>query len=84
MIDATLTVQDRSNGLIEIEVDCPHGTTSAFGSLEGQTPEAAMVAAVVMKHFAEERCVCTAGLREQYPATLLPRTLWIGAEVGAA
>ena len=41
--------------------------------------EEAIVAAVVLKHFSEERCACTADLREQYPPSLLPRTLWVCA-----
>ena len=81
-MSAKLTVKDCPNGLKEFEVDCAHGTTSAIGSLEGQVTEAAFVAAVVMKHFSEERCACTASLRTQYPPSLLPRTLWVGAEVG--
>ena len=83
MNTANLTVKNCGRGLKEFEVDCPHGTTSAIASLKGQVTEAAIVAAVVMKHFTEERCVCTTELREQYPTTLLPRTLWVvaGAEV---
>ena len=79
MSTATLTVRDRANGLKEFEVDCPHGTTSSIGSMNGDVTEAAIVAAVVLKHFSEERCACTADLREQYPPSLLPRTLWVCA-----
>ena len=79
---AKLTVKDRADGLKEFEVDCPHGTTLSLGSLKGQVNEAAIVAAVVMKHFAEEGCACTAQLRDQYPPSLLPHTLWVGTEAG--
>lgn len=82
MSSAKLTVRDRADGLKEFEVDCPHGTTSSMGSMKGNVTEAAIVAAVVLKHFAEEACACTAELRNQYPTTLLPRTLWVG-EVSA-
>ena len=79
MSTATLTVRDRDDGLKEFEVDCSHGTTSSLGSVNGDVTEAAIVAAVVLKHFSEERCACTADLREQYPPSLLPRTLWVCA-----
>ena len=74
---ATLRVIDCPNDLKEFKVDCRHATTSAIGSLNGEVREASIVAAVVMKHFTEEGCACTADLRDQYPTPLLPCTLWV-------
>ena len=80
MSRATLEINDLDNGLRRFEVNCPHGTTTGIARNASMIGDAAVVAGVLFKHFSEESCVCTSELRQQYPPSLLPRTLWILAE----
>ena len=75
-----MEVMDLPSGLKRIVIDCRHGTTEGLARDAGGIGDAAIVAGVLLKHFAEEGCDCTHELRQQYPPTLLPRTLWILVE----
>ena len=75
MSTATLKIADLDNGLRRFEIDCEHGTTVAHAMGADKIGDAAVVAAVAIKHFSEEGCDCTRELRRQYLPTLLPETL---------
>ena len=79
MTVATLKIADLPNGLKRIVIDCPHGTTEGLARNAGGIGEAAIVASLLIKHYAEEGCTCTGELRRQYPPSLLPKTLWVTA-----
>ena len=77
MTAASLKIEDMGNGEKHIVIDCRHGTTTGRAMNAGAIEEAALVAGLVMKHYAEEGCRCTRELRRKYPPSLLPRTLWV-------
>lgn len=72
MNGATLEIVDLAGGLKRITVDCLHGTTEGLANDIGGIGDAAIVASLLIKHFAEEGCECTQALRRQYPPSLLP------------
>ena len=76
---ATIEIENLGDGEKRITVDCPHGTTTGHALNAAAVEEGALVASLVMKHYAEEGCRCTRKLRRKYPPSLLPRTLWVGA-----
>ncbi len=55
---AALTTRQRSDGWVEVVVDCPHGTTT--GLSKGERPDLFRVTVdlLVRRHEAEERCGC--------------------------
>lgn len=79
MTAATLKIEDLGSGEKRVVVDCAHGTTTGHAMNADAIEEAALVAGLVMKHYAEEGCGCTRELRRKYPPSLLPKTLWVGA-----
>ena len=80
-MNAKLTAKPSGAGVKEFTLDCEHGITTALSASpeHGGPDESAIIAALVMKHYAEERCRCTRKLRRRYPPSLLPRTLWVTA-----
>ena len=78
-MNAKLTAKPIGGGRKEYVVDCEHGTTTALSASpeHGGPDESAIVAALVLRHYAAERCRCTRKLRRRYPSSLLPRTLWV-------
>ena len=79
MSHATLAVEHLEGGVKRVTVDCGHGTTTSHALNSVEVGEPAIVAAVVQAHHAAEGCRCTRELRRQYPPSLLPRALWVGA-----
>ena len=79
MVPARLTIRPLADGLKYFEIDCHHGTTTGIAKGTDRTGNSPVIAALVMKHHAEEGCACTSSLRRQYPVTLMAQTLWITA-----
>lgn len=77
MSQATLKISDLRSGMKRFVIDCRHATTTGHAVNTESIGEAAVVAGLVMKHYAEEGCDCTRELQRRYPASLLPRTLWV-------
>jgi len=57
-VTAALTTRQRSDGWVEVVVDCPHGTTT--GLSKGERPDLFRVTVrlLVSRHQAEEKCGC--------------------------
>ena len=72
--DATLTIApapEHGPGVRSIVLDCEHGRTEAAYAngtalTAAQLADAAVVQAVIARHYETERCRCTAALRKRY------------------
>ncbi len=77
MSGATLEIEDLGGGEKRLTVDCPHGTILIHALNSAAIGDPAIIAGALIKHYSEEQCSCTAELRQKYPPSLLPKTLWV-------
>ena len=62
---AALTTRGLPDGLIEVEIDCPHGTTTAQAKGRHGDLFDVTVSLLVRRHEAEERCGCALRIRAE-------------------